>query len=84
MLSQLLEWVSFHFPEYERNAASMLAENVVGLETRSEYWDTVLGALLQGRIKLVRALLKQHSSSDNSTYRLAEQILKAMPTFNVS
>ncbi|CAG9861328.1 unnamed protein product [Phyllotreta striolata] len=84
VLSQLLEWVNFHFPEYERNAANMLAENEIGLEEKPEYWDTVLGALLQGRIKLVRSLLKRHSSSDSSAFVLIEQALKSMPTFNGS
>ncbi|XP_072384789.1 nuclear pore complex protein Nup85 [Diabrotica undecimpunctata] len=82
VLSQVLEWVRFHFPEHERNAANMLAENNIGLEANPEYWNTVLGALLQGRIPLVMALLKQHSASDNSTFRMVDQILRAMPIFN--
>ncbi|XP_056643715.1 nuclear pore complex protein Nup85 [Diorhabda sublineata] len=84
VLPQVLEWVRFHFPEHERNAANMLSEDIIGLEKNSEYWNTVLGALLQGRIHLVRSLLKQHSSSDSSTFRLIDQILRAMPTFSSS
>nr|CAH7742098.1 unnamed protein product [Callosobruchus chinensis] len=80
ILSQLLEWIRFHFPKHERNAASMLSSESVGLETHEDYWNTVFGSLLQGRVKVVRALLRQHSSADDPTFKLVDQVLRAMPT----
>lgn len=84
VLPHLLEWIRFHFPKHERNAAQMLSGDLVGLESHPEYWSTVLGSLLQGRVKVVRALLRQHSASDSGTFKLVDQILKTMPVCNVS
>lgn len=84
VLPFLLEWIRFHFPKHERNAANMLAGDLAGLEQNIEFWPTVFGSLLQGRVKVVRALLKQHSASDSHVYRLVDQILRAMPIYDVS
>ncbi|CAH0563752.1 unnamed protein product [Brassicogethes aeneus] len=83
VLPLLLDWVRFHFPKHERNAANMLSGDLIGLEANPEFWPTVIGSLLQGRVKVVRALLKQHSASDSHVFRLVDQILKAMPVYNV-
>lgn len=85
VIPHILEWIRFHFPKHEKNAAQMLSSGLVGLETHSEYWNTVLGSLLQGRVKVVRALLRQHSASDTGTFKMIDQILKTMPVcFGVS
>lgn len=84
VLPQLLEWIRFHFPKHERNAAIMLAGDLNDLESLPEFWETVLGSLLQGRVKVARALLKLHSAADNHTFKLMDQVLKAMPLYNVS
>ncbi|KAG5892368.1 hypothetical protein JTB14_035982 [Gonioctena quinquepunctata] len=84
VLTQLLEWIRFHFPKYERNAATMLSGDLTGLESHPEFWETVLGALLQGRVKVVRALLRQHSASDSNCFKLVDQVLRAMPICNGS
>lgn len=84
VLPQLLEWIRFHFPKHERNAATMLSGYLVGLESNPDYWRTVQGCLVQGRIKVVRALLKQHSAADSDSFRLVDQVLKSMPSCNVS
>ncbi|CAG9820063.1 unnamed protein product [Phaedon cochleariae] len=84
VLTQLLEWIRFHFPKYERNAATMLSGDLTGLESQPEYWETVLGNLLQGRIKVVRVLLRQHSASDSSIFKLVDHVFKAMPLCNGS
>lgn len=78
----LLEWIRFHFPKHERKAAILLSGDTIGIESQPEYWDTVLGCLMQGRIEVVRALLHVHSSSDSDHFRLADQILKSMPIYN--
>lgn len=84
VLPQLLEWIRFHFPKHERNAAILLAGDLNGLESHSEYWKTVFGSLLQGRVKVARALLRQHSSADSHIFKLIDQVLKSMPLYNVS
>lgn len=84
VLPQLLQWIRFHFPKHERNAAQLLSVHLSELETHSEYWNTVLGSLLQGRIKIVRTLLRQHSASESTIFKLVDNLLKAMPNYNVS
>lgn len=84
VLPQLLEWIRFHFPKHERNAALMLGGDLHELESNPEFWDTVIGSLLQGRVEVARALLKQHSAAESHHFRLIDQVLKAMPSYNVS
>lgn len=83
-LPQLLEWVRFHFPKHERNAAILLGGDFLGAETNPLYWDTVIGNLMQGRIDIARALLRMHSSSDVSTFKMVDACLKTMPIYSVS
>ncbi|XP_018578026.1 nuclear pore complex protein Nup85 [Anoplophora glabripennis] len=83
VLPYLLEWVRFHFPKHERNAAVMLGGDLVGLESNPDFWKTVIGSLLQGRVNVVRALLRQHSASDSSAFKLVDQVLRAMPIYSV-
>ncbi|KAB0793485.1 hypothetical protein PPYR_13105 [Photinus pyralis] len=83
VLPHLLEWVRFHFPKYERNAASLLREDVIGAELQPCYWETVIGSLMQGRIELVQALLEVHSSADGKPFQLAIQTLRTMPLYNI-
>lgn len=84
VLPHLLDWIRFHFPKYDRNAASMLGGNLEGLETHPDYWETVIGSLLQGRIKVVRALLKLHSEADTQPFKAVDQCLRSMPIYNVN
>lgn len=83
VLPQLLDWVRFHFPKYERNAASMLSGQLGGLESHPDYWETVIGSFLQGRIKVVRTLLRFHSDADTHCFKVVDHCLKAMPVYNV-
>lgn len=82
-MPHLLEWVRFHFPKYERKAAKLLAGDLVGLESQPDYWETVIGLLMQGRVEVVRALLRLHSSADSKPFKLVDQTLKAMPIYNI-
>ncbi|KAJ8939055.1 hypothetical protein NQ318_007686 [Aromia moschata] len=84
ILPYLLEWVRFHFPKYERNAATLFGGDLIGLESHPEFWDTIIGLLLQGRINIVRALLRQHSASDSNTFKLVDRVLRAMPVYDVT
>ncbi|XP_066153103.1 nuclear pore complex protein Nup85 [Euwallacea fornicatus] len=83
VLPYLLEWVRFHFPKHERNAALLLTNEENKLELEEEYWPTVFGNLLQGRIKIVRTFLKQHSAADTPVFQLMQHVLKSMPTYGV-
>lgn len=83
VLPHLLEWVRFHFPKYERNAATLLREDTVGIELQPYYWETVIGSLMQGRIELVQALLQLHSSADGKPFQLAIQTLREMPLYHI-
>ncbi|KAL3272362.1 hypothetical protein HHI36_013841 [Cryptolaemus montrouzieri] len=83
VLPHLLNWVRFHFPKYERNAAELLCGNVVGLEIKAEYWPTIIGSLLQGRVKVARGLLQQHSAADTRPFLLVDQCLKTMPQYDI-
>lgn len=83
VLPKLLEWVRFHFPKFDRNAATMLTSELEGLSSNALYWETVYGSLLQGRIDVVRALLRLHSNANNDTFRLVDETLKTMPVYSV-
>ncbi|KRT81355.1 hypothetical protein AMK59_5935, partial [Oryctes borbonicus] len=83
VLPHLLEWIRFHFPKYERKAANILSGELVSLESHPDYWETVIGSLLQGRIEVVRALLRLHSSASSDSFKLADQSLKMMPSYSI-
>lgn len=83
VLPHLLDWVRFHFPKYERNAAEMLCDAGNALEIKAEFWPTVIGSLLQGRIKVARGLLRQHSAAETKPFIMADQCLKTMPLYDV-
>lgn len=82
IVPQLIEWIRFIFPKYETQATELLLQ---GREANnsSEYWSTVKGLILQGQIEVARAILQSHSLSETNAYRMAEQILKTMPTYNI-
>lgn len=61
----------------------MLTGELNGLNSNPLYWETVFGSLLQGRIDVVRALLRFHSNGSNDTFRLVDKTLKSMPVYNV-
>lgn len=84
LLPQLLEWIRFHFPKHERNAAIILSGDLQDVETHPDYWDTVVGNLMQGRIDITRGLLRMHSSADSSPFKLVDMSLKAMPIYSVN
>lgn len=84
ILNHLMDWVRFHFPKYERAAAKIFTGDLQSAETHPEYWNTVIGCLLQGRIDITRALLKLHNASGSAPFKLVESTLKSMPIYDVS
>ncbi|CAH2038136.1 unnamed protein product, partial [Iphiclides podalirius] len=83
VLPFLLEWVRFHFPCHEQTAAQLLEACERGSEDHPEYWDTVIGMVVQGRIDVARALLKLHSMSEANEFKLIDNSLRTMPVYSV-
>ncbi|XP_075973152.1 nuclear pore complex protein Nup75 [Anticarsia gemmatalis] len=83
VLPYLLEWVRFHFPCHEQTAAMLLEECERGAEHNADYWDTVVGMIVQGRVDVARALLKLHSLSESNEFRLVDNSLRSMPVYSV-
>jgi nuclear pore complex protein Nup85 len=84
VLPFLLEWVRFHFPCHEQTAAQILEACERGSEDHPEYWDTVIGMVVQGRVDVARALLKLHTSTDSNEFKLLDNSLRSMPVYSVS
>lgn len=84
VLPFLLEWVRFHFPCHEQTAAKLLEACERGSEDHKDYWDTVIGMIVQGRVDVARALMKLHSAADSNEFKLVDNSLRSMPVYNVS
>lgn len=80
--SQLLEWIRFLFPSYQRNAADYF-QNELKAESSDEYWECVRGLVAQGDIPIARALLRLHPEYNTISFQKADEILKTMPIFQV-
>ncbi|KAM3956961.1 LOW QUALITY PROTEIN: nuclear pore complex protein Nup75 [Aphomia sociella] len=83
VLPFLLEWVRFHFPCHEQVAAQLLEACERGSEDHPEYWDTVVGMVVQGRVDVARALLKLHSLTESNEFKLTDNALRNMPVYSV-
>ncbi|XP_052901711.1 nuclear pore complex protein Nup75 [Anopheles moucheti] len=82
IVSSLLEWIRFHFPEPERAATDML-QSGRELDKQEDYWPVVKGLILQGQTTIARALLRVHTSSETHCFQMAEQVLQSMPIYSV-
>ncbi|XP_049298168.1 nuclear pore complex protein Nup75 [Anopheles funestus] len=82
IVSSLLEWIRFHFPEPERAATDML-QSGRELDKLEDYWPVVKGLILQGQTTIARALLRVHTSSETHCFQVAEQLLQSMPIYSV-
>lgn len=84
VVPQLLDWIRFHFPIYERKAAEMLfVEQENTEEMNREFMPVIKGLIAQGQVDVARTLLRLHPDYDTASYQIAEEILKAMPTYSV-
>ncbi|XP_055920799.1 nuclear pore complex protein Nup75 [Eupeodes corollae] len=79
VVPQLLDWIRFHFPAVERMATDLL---LLGRDAGDDedYWPTVKGLILQGQVDVARAILQLHPLSENSAFKMTEQILRTMPS----
>uniref|UniRef100_A0A182PJD9 Nuclear pore complex protein Nup85 n=1 Tax=Anopheles epiroticus TaxID=199890 RepID=A0A182PJD9_9DIPT len=82
IVSSLLEWIRFHFPEPERAATEML-QSGRELDKQDNYWPVVKGLVLQGQTTIARALLRVHTSSETHCFHVAEQLLQSIPIYSV-
>lgn len=83
IVPQLLEWARFHFPAAERMATDLLLQGRDASDNK-DYWPVLKGLIMQGRVDVARAILQLHPQAESASFKLCEQILKAMPIFNVS
>nr|CAD7461770.1 unnamed protein product [Timema tahoe] len=90
VLPQLLEWIRFHFFRCERRATAIIDTSYISMETEGngaesepEYWETMIGLVLQGQLEATQALLRLHSAAATEPFRSADFILKSMPTFSL-
>lgn len=84
ILPQLLEWVRFHFPSRALSAAKILAKQTIGSELDNQnYWETVIGCALHGKLDIVRGLLALHSKADHPAFITADVRLRTMPVYNI-
>jgi nuclear pore complex protein Nup85 len=85
-----MEWIKFHFFHYERQAHAILngeyGSSVLdnGAENEPEYWNTIIGLVLQGRLDGARALLKLHSASLSAPFKSVDYVMRTMPQYSVS
>ncbi|XP_037807041.1 nuclear pore complex protein Nup75 [Lucilia sericata] len=82
IVPQLLEWVRFHFPAAERMATDLLILSRDASDSE-EYWPALKGLIMQGQVDVARAILQLHPQAESTAFKMAEQIFKAMPTYNV-
>lgn len=83
VLPQLLDWVRFHLPTHERNAAALLCGPQTGLDLQPTYWDTVIGCIIQGRLEVASALLRLHSDGDSDQFRLCVAAIQTFPVYSI-
>lgn len=86
VLPYLLEWIRFHFPDTERAAGRILTGLLdPGAELRyNDYWDVVIGLIMQGSVEVARALLRLHSDADKNVFLQAESVLRTLPVYTVT
>ncbi|XP_061433194.1 nuclear pore complex protein Nup85 isoform X2 [Lethenteron reissneri] len=82
----LLDWVHLHGSHVETQAQLVLSSSSPG--QHPQYWDTVLGFVLQGRIGEARQLLSHTASSvppgSRSLIKHMDTLLKRMPFYTAS
>ncbi|XP_037293856.1 nuclear pore complex protein Nup85 [Manduca sexta] len=76
VLPYLLEWVRFHFPCHEQTASHLLEACERGSEDHQDYWITVIGMVVQGRVDVARALMKLHSAAETNEFKLVDNSLR--------
>ncbi|XP_025095043.1 nuclear pore complex protein Nup85-like [Pomacea canaliculata] len=77
VLTQLLDWLRWHFPGVHQLAQDVLNDDQP--DSNNNYWEAVYRLLLQGEIESVQKLLSLHSSSQTAPFLSVEELLRKMP-----
>ncbi|XP_052263142.1 nuclear pore complex protein Nup85-like isoform X2 [Dreissena polymorpha] len=80
VISQLLEWLRWHFTEGEQLFAEITREEFP--DQHVTYWDCIYRLLLQGQVDKVRILLSQHPSFRIDAFQSMDEVLRKMPLFS--
>eukprot|EP00794_Sanderia_malayensis_P008966 gene8967-9923_t len=81
-INQLLDWIRWHFTE-----ADTLAEAVLSCDEphlHEDYWQAVIGYVLQGRFDMSIKLLSYHPDENDGTFnafKSIEELMQKMPVF---
>ncbi|KAL5019403.1 hypothetical protein ScPMuIL_005125 [Solemya velum] len=80
VITQLIEWLRWHFTDGEKMAVEILREEKP--EDNLSYWDTIYRLVLQGQLEAVRHLLSTHSGRGRSEFQSIEELLRKMPVYS--
>ncbi|XP_017864701.1 PREDICTED: nuclear pore complex protein Nup85, partial [Drosophila arizonae] len=80
IVTQLLEWTRFHYPNTEDAATDLLLMAEEASECES-YWDTLKTLIMLGQLDVTRAILSQHRKFNQTAFQTADQVLKSMPVY---
>ncbi|XP_063880842.1 nuclear pore complex protein Nup85-like isoform X1 [Scylla paramamosain] len=81
LLNQLVKWIQLHFPQHERKKGVVLESDRPHLHP--DYWNTVYGSVLQGKLDDARLILSNHPSADTDPFLSIDELLRKMPFFQV-
>lgn len=81
LLNQLVKWIQLHFPQHEKKKRVVLQCDRPHLHT--DYWNTIYGSVLQGRLDDARLMLSNHPSADTDPFLSIDELLRKMPFFQV-
>ncbi|KAL4240413.1 Nucleoporin nup85 [Mactra antiquata] len=80
MMSQLLEWLRWHFSEGNSLYTDIQREEQP--EHHKDYWDCIYRLVLQGQVDKVRILLSKHPSFRMDAFQSMDEVLRKMPQFS--
>ena len=80
LLSQLLTWIRWHFPEIVQQTEQLL--NKEKPYEDEKYWSLIIGLVLKGEMKSAKNLLKLNPAFENDdNLTLIANLLNSMPIF---
>lgn len=83
-LQQLLTWIKIHFTDADKLGANVMACD--DPYAHDDYWPTLHGFVLQGRLEEVCDMLMHHPQRDHGVFDVfanIEELLRKMPVYQV-
>jgi len=77
ILSPLLDWLQWHFPDGKQMAMEVTQAEIPSSEP--EYWEAIFKLLLQANTESVRKLLSLHTNSHSEPFQSVDELLRKMP-----